>query len=127
MFVSCTTNKTNNKLSLQNVWTLTHINGQKLYINSESNRPQIEIKVDEKKVLGKGSCNRFFGNIDILTETELVFSDALGTTKMACPEMNIEDAFFKALTNSKTYTIEKNSLYLFDKNKEKVLKFMKID
>ncbi len=128
VFISCgTKQKIDSKNRLHDIWVATHINDTELQINNERSRPQLEIKVAEKKVLGKGGCNRFFGNLDIITETELIFSDKLGSTKMACPNMNIEDSFFKALLASKTYKIENNNLHLFNESNKEVIRFKKID
>ena len=69
----------------------------------------------EGKVFGHGGCNRFFGSYEAGTDGQLSFS-ALGSTRMACPEliMQQETAFMGILENTKSMKQEGTRLRLLD-------------
>lgn len=114
-------------LLLNDIWVATSLNGKELTINNEKNRPRLELKIAERKIYGKGTCNTFFGNIKNVSETQLEISDKIGSTKMACPEMSIESAFLNTLPKVKTYKIADNNLTFFNAENNEILKFKKVD
>lgn len=67
---------------------------------------------EQQMVYGRTNCNRFFGSYRI-EERELEFGD-LGMTRMACPEMEYEDAFVRMLDEVEGYRIHGEELTLFD-------------
>lgn len=114
-------------LRLQDIWVATSLNGKELTFKDEKNRPRLEFQIAERKINGKGTCNTFFGDIKNVSETQLEINDKIGTTMMACPEMDTETAFFETLPKVKTYKIADNELQFFDADNNKVLQFKKID
>lgn len=77
------------------------------------------------KVAGGGSCNSFFGSVEIAGEA--IAFDSLGSTLMGCDEavMNQEDRYLKALQDAARYTIDGRFLFLHTKTMEKALRFRK--
>lgn len=75
------------------------------------------------KVVGKGSCNRFFATVKIAGD-KISFSQ-VGSTRMACPEpiMKQESTFLKALENAERFGIEDTTLSIYAKNMDKPLRF----
>lgn len=68
------------------------------------------LRLDDDKVTGKAPCNRFFGtNAAKLPEVSL---GAMGATKMACPDLAAEDAFFAALQAMQTAEVDQGHLFL---------------
>lgn len=64
------------------------------------------------RVTGKAPCNRYFGNNQ--QSLPLLSLDALGSTRMACPDLAAEDSYLKALTAVTTAQIEDGCLALRD-------------
>ena len=66
-------------------------------------------------VAGRTNCNRFFGKYELKGQ-ELSFEN-LGMTRMACPDMQYEDAFVKMLDEVDSYEIKGSDLKFFDDKK----------
>ena len=64
---------------------------------------------------GRTNCNRFFGKYELKGQ-KLEFEN-LGMTRMACPEMQYEDAFVKMLDEVDGYEIKGAELKLYDDKK----------
>lgn len=70
-----------------------------------------EFNLREMRVSGHAGCNQFFGKI-ILKGNSISFG-TMASTKMACPDMTVEQKVFQALNqNSFTYKIDKLKLIL---------------
>lgn len=68
------------------------------------------LRLDGAKVTGKAPCNRFFGtNAASLPDLSL---GAIGSTKMACPDLAAEAAFFDALQAMQRAELDEGHLYL---------------
>jgi heat shock protein HslJ len=109
--------------SLNRVWTLAAIHGQKVIPNDFGKElPYIDIHSKIDKFTGFGGCNRISGALT--NEGDLFkFTDIIAT-KMICLQNNKESAFMKALSSVRQYLIQDNMLYLYD-DKEAVLIFRK--
>jgi heat shock protein HslJ len=84
-------------------------------------RPHLTLRSDSGSVAGSGGCNRLFGTY-ALTGNGLRFS-GLGSTKMACPDMEIETAFTQALERVDTWRIAGAELQLHDAQGVVLLRF----
>jgi len=75
------------------------------------------------KVAGRGSCNRFFGRVQVTGRSIAV--GPLGTTRMACAEavMNQETKYLKALQNAERYEFDGAFLLVHAKGMERPLRF----
>lgn len=115
-------NDSHSKTSLFNVkWELTTLEGDTLNLTHEDNRIFVKFDSIEKRVNGKATCNRFFGNYE-LDGSKLKFS-TLGATRMACPDQQIEIKFFKLMEQVNTFSIEKGELIF--KNGDDILMVFK--
>jgi heat shock protein HslJ len=67
------------------------------------------------KVAGNGSCNRFFGTVEISGESIKI--SPLGSTSMACAEavMNQEGKYLKALQDAERFTRDASTLLVYCK------------
>ena len=109
---------------IHDLWALTEMNGQTLEINET--RPNIEINLTTMKILGKGNCNNFSGNITNYSDSMIRFEQIL-STKMMCPNHNQETLFFEAMGKVVSYSIEKLTLTMYDSQQNPILRFHKVD
>ncbi len=98
----------------QTAWQLIEIEGAdfenlaKVWLKFENN--------DEKKVSGYAGCNRFFGAYEV-SDYNLKFGK-LASTKMYCPQMELESFFLKKLENIDQFEIIGSKLRLFAETEE---------
>ena len=93
-------------------WRLVDIGGQPSPAGADTTRhPGFTLLAEGRKVQGSGGCNRMTGTYQ-LDGQKLKFGP-LATTRMACPDMQTETAFLKALQATTRYEISGSSLMLF--------------
>lgn len=108
---------------LSGKWTVTAINGEKIKIREN---PYIEFDVKNNKIHGRTGCNIVNGTFVRNAENTCAITiPPAATTMMACPDMEVESRFLKALQNVATYKIKHSTLRLFDSNKKVVLELTK--
>lgn len=73
------------------------------------------------EVRGFAGCNRFFGSYQQQAQT-LVFGP-LGSTRMACDQMDQETAFLSRLSGTVTYRIRASTLEIIDDSGTVTLSF----
>ena len=112
---------------LHDIWALEEISNQKIEeIGVFIRRPQLEIFVKDKRVVGNDGCNQFSGSIKELNETQIIFGPLM-KTEIACEKENISKKFNIALYETQTYKREGLKLYLLDAEGIELLQFQKID
>jgi copper homeostasis protein (lipoprotein) len=92
-------------------WRLVELDGKPVAAPADSRAPGFTLLVDGHKVQGSAGCNRMMGSYE-LTGSSLKFGP-LATTRMACPAMEAEQAYLKALGTTTRYEIMGSSLTLF--------------
>ena len=93
-------------------WRLVDIGGQPSPAGADSSRhPGFTLLAEGHKVQGSAGCNRMMGTYEV-EGAKLKFGP-LATTRMACPAMETEIAFLKALGATTGYELSGNSLTLF--------------
>lgn len=97
---------------LNDIWVLEEMTD--VVLNKENlmkGLPIFEFNLSKMKVSGHAGCNQFFGEINLKGNS--ISFGTLASTKMACPDMNVEQKVFQALNqNQFTYKIEKLKLIL---------------
>ena len=101
-------------------WELTIMNGRVIHSQMDRNP---YIKLNENTISGNGGCNTFQGNYTTLNEGSLYF-EKLISTKMACPDLVIENAFIKTLQETTGYQINGDTLILLNAEKYSLAKFI---
>jgi heat shock protein HslJ len=78
------------------------------------------------KVAGNGSCNRFFGSVEI--NGNALKLSALGSTRMACPEevMQQEAKYLEALQAAERFEWKDPYLLIYPRGVEKPLRFTRM-
>jgi putative lipoprotein len=81
--------------------------------------------LEDGKVVGRGSCNRFAGAVEI--SGQAMKFGPLASTKMACPEavMNQEDRYLKALQDAERFEQDASKLRIYSKGMEQPLLFVR--
>jgi heat shock protein HslJ len=93
-------------------WRLVDIGGQPSAAGADSTRhPGFTLLAEGRKVQGSAGCNRMTGTYQ-LDGQKLKFGP-LATTRMACPAMQTETAFLKALEATTRYEVSGSSLTLY--------------
>lgn len=107
-------NSSRNMAKLNDVkWVLQEMNGKTVELTDKNSEVYIQFNEAEKRVNGRGGCNRFFGNYE-MDGSKLKFLP-LGATRMACPDLQVENEFFKMLDTVDSYAIKDNTLYFKSK------------
>lgn len=103
-------------------WKLVSIMGAPIATDNMK-EPYIQLSSAEKRIVGTGGCNNFFGGYELKEHGRLKFS-ALGSTQMACPNMETEAALHKALETTDSYMISGDTLYLHKARMAPLAKFI---
>lgn len=98
-------------------WKLESMNGKTNPAFAQGEAFTIQFMPAEKRIAGVGACNRFFGSYELEEKNEIDIKMG-GSTRMACPNMELEQPYFLILDEADTYKIKKGKLYLYDDNKE---------
>ncbi|PVX52111.1 heat shock protein HslJ [Balneicella halophila] len=111
---------------LNDTWVVVAIDGKDVEKKEDQELPQLEMNLSKGQVSGTDGCNRIFGQITEIKENTIKF-DKMGSTRMACPDMETPDAFMSAFAKVKQYKLNDLELVLLDENNNEVLKFKKVD
>lgn len=110
---------------LYDIWVLEELENKKVNLSNFTQEiPSIEINSSSKSISGYAGCNRISGIL--FQERELLRFINLVSTRMACPDGNLEQSFLKALQASTRYEIKNNRLFLSNPSGMKLV-FKKVD
>ncbi len=105
-------------------WDLSEMNGKTIELAEGVTTPFIGFDQDEKRVYGNAGCNSFFGTmITDSTNVDALSFDNMGSTKMMCSNMEVEDALLAALAQVKAIEYNAEQLQLKDANNQTILEF----
>lgn len=113
--MACNTVKSdgNNTQNLKRVWMLVEFSSfDKEYLIKKG--AFLDLTQDQN-ASSKMGCNQMSFPFQVKNNTEITFSAGMAT-KMYCDDMKLEDAFSKAITSIKTYSIEGHKLTLKTEN-----------
>ncbi|KQT18533.1 heat-shock protein HslJ [Chryseobacterium sp. Leaf404] len=71
------------------------------------------LNIDGDKINGNGGCNRYFGTATFNTQSGTFTPSGVGSTKMACENMTVENNFLGALQKVNKYVVSDSSLELY--------------
>ena len=93
-------------------WKLVELMGKPFKGTSATGKEMyITLSADSSTVQGHGGCNSFRGKYEVKEGGRISFS-SLASTMMACPDMDNEATFMKAIGSADNYIITGNSLQL---------------
>lgn len=98
------------------MWKLVSMEGiPAAALEGEEDAFTLLFSADDMSVGGRTNCNLFFGNYEAIDGT-MAFGE-MGMTRMACPDMEYEDAFMRMLESVDGFTIEGDHLSLLGNEK----------
>lgn len=87
---------------LEGDWNVIELEGKSL--QSENPLPFLSFDLNGKRLSGNAGCNRIIGSLDIdESNREMISFPQVGSTRMACPDMNVEDNLLKLLNSVKYF------------------------
>ena len=97
-------------LSIENTkWNLTELQGAAHEVFDDADT--FWFSLDGESIVGVGACNRFFGGYQLSGNNGFRIG-GMGMTRMACPDMELEDVFVRLFDEVDNYAIEDNNLVL---------------
>lgn len=101
---SCNTVRNTVALSdIEGEWNIVRINGKSLQILSGEQQPFIGFDTRSGKIYGNSGCNRIMASMDLQAKPGTVEFGRMGSTMMACPNMETETKVLAALSEAKSY------------------------
>lgn len=71
------------------------------------------LNIEGEKINGNGGCNRFFGTVAMDAQSGTFTPSGVGSTKMACENMSVENNYLGALQKVNKYVVTDSSLELY--------------
>lgn len=124
---SCGTSKQAAVLAdISGEWNIIEINGTAVVPASEQEFPFIGFDTKGGKIYGNSGCNRIMGSFDVNAKPGTIDLGALGSTRMMCPDMTVEENVLSALSKVKKYRLlDKGQIALCASSKRPVVVLQK--
>lgn len=107
-------------------WNIIEINGTAVVPAAEQGFPFIGFDTKGGKVYGNSGCNRIMGSFDVNAKPGTIDLGALGSTRMMCPDMTVEQNVLSALSKVKKYRLlDKGQIALCASSKRPVVVLQK--
>lgn len=109
-------------------WQLIELNGKPIESGEYQTQPFILMQSETSRINGNASCNTFNGGYTIKSNQRIDVDENLAMTRMACPDMNQEQAFIDMLTTVETYAVDAEGEVMFNRGGTAPLaRFIKAD
>lgn len=89
--------------SLNGEWNIIEVNGVVVVPAPRQTFPFIAFDTTTGKIYGNSGCNNLMGSFDLNAGPGSITLDALGSTRMACPDMTVENNLLAAFKRIKKY------------------------
>lgn len=124
---SCGTMKKTATLSdIDGEWKIMEINGESLQIPAGEQQPFIGFDTQSGRIYGNSGCNRIMASIDRQAKPGTIRFDHMGSTMMACPNMETESKVLAALSEVRSYRKDgKDGISLCDSSNKPVVALRK--
>jgi heat shock protein HslJ len=98
---------------------VTHISGVEIALTPDE-CPTLDFDSVASRVAGYAGCNHYFCNYKLSDERGIIFTEP-GATMMACPNMDMELAFLRAISSVRAFEATKEGLNLQTEEGDTVL------
>ena len=104
---------------LDGKWELIKFNGVKLdSADFSRGLPFIQLDINKLRIVGNSGCNNFNGKFSFVAR-DILIDENMMSTRMACPNLEFESEFLKALTGSSLiYSLDEDILKLMRGKRE---------
>lgn len=106
-------------------WKLIKLNG-KTVKQKGSKTNFIKINSSDGKFSAYAGCNNIMGSYAMPKVNSISFSE-IGATRMACPDMSIENEFMRMLKETTHYVLDKDNLTFFGTSKTPIATFVVVN
>lgn len=89
--------------SIDGEWNIIEINGTVVVPAPGQEFPFIGFDTKNGTVYGNSGCNRMTGSFDVNAKPGTISLGAMGSTRMACPDMTVEQNVLKALNAVRSF------------------------
>lgn len=79
--------------------------------NVKGKTPTLQIEGD--KINGNAGCNNYFGTATMSTTAGTFSAGKIGSTRMSCPNMSVEQNYLEMLQKANKYVINGSNLELY--------------
>lgn len=105
-------------------WTLTELNGDPVSeLETSQSVPTIRIIESENRFNGRGGCNQYNGGFEFDAESGEIELSQVAATKMACPDMDLENRYFSMLNEVERMEQSSQLLKLYNDSGETIALF----
>ena len=120
LMISCASSKKTVQVAdLAGEWNIVTVNGEKI---GNQVTPFIGLDMDAKRVYGNAGCNRMMGGFELdSVHTGKIHFDQIATTRMMCPNIDMEQKILGALGRVEGYSERKGGVELTDAEGKTVL------
>ncbi len=113
-------------LRLTNLWKVLSVGDTTDPLNARGHPLVFEINASMRTYAGDLGCNRTRGTVLRNDGKNLELGPGM-TTRMACPDMTLEQAVSQALEATRSYELKDGRLHFFDAEGEGLMSFMPVD
>ncbi|WP_128546215.1 META domain-containing protein [Larkinella soli] len=93
-------------------WKLTELRGKAVPVFEGPGRePHFILKNQDNRLSGSGGCNRLMGGYELQPNNRIRFTK-VASTRMACPDMTVEQEFMQVLNTADSYVQKGDTLIL---------------
>ena len=107
---SCSASRSTATLSdLNGEWAIAKIDGKAVTSPAEQETAYIGLNTTTGQLYGNASCNMLMGQFNTKAAPGVIEFTNMGSTRMMCPEMGLEQSIMSALQQVAGYTVNKKS------------------
>lgn len=97
---------------VEKYWKLVELYGDPVVVDSTFRKePHIIFKAQDNRMIGSGGCNNITGSYELGENGRIAIPQPIAT-RMACPNMEVENKFLQALQVADNYIVNGDTLVL---------------
>ena len=109
---SCSSSKKATIADMKGEWDIVSLNGEAVKAGV-AEQPFIGFDTEEGRIYGKSGCNRILGQLDMTAAPGEISFAQMGSTRMACPNMDLENNVLQTLSGVTGYKKTGNDSFTF--------------
>lgn len=109
---SCSSSKKATIADMKGEWDIVSLNGEAVKAGV-AEQPFIGFDTKEGRIYGRSGCNRILGQLDMTAAPGEISFAQMGSTRMACPNMDLENNVLQTLSGVTGYKKTGNDSFTF--------------